>query len=107
MRRLADKYGLDDQPRDNTPVYIEDMVPFNQTILQTREKRFHLGLQRLLLCFYNMLGLFTVNRESAILNLRYKDLLLTVQRDPHGGPPVPTVDFRPQFIKKNLGMKKL
>ncbi|EEH20209.2 hypothetical protein PABG_02468 [Paracoccidioides brasiliensis Pb03] len=93
--------------RDNEPVYIEDMIPFNQTILQTREKRFHLGLQRLLLCFYNMLGLFTVNRESAILNLQYKDLLLSVQRDPHGGPPVLTVDFQPQFIKQYLGMKKL
>ncbi|EER44432.1 C2H2 finger domain-containing protein [Histoplasma capsulatum H143] len=107
MRSLADKHGLDNQPRENIPVYIEDMVPFNQTILRTREKRFHLGLQRLLLCFYNMLGLFTVNRESAILNLRYKDLLLSVQRDPHGGPPVPTVDFRPEFIKRNLGMGKL
>ncbi|EDN02645.1 predicted protein [Histoplasma mississippiense (nom. inval.)] len=107
MRSLADKHSLDNQPRENIPVYIEDMVPFNQTILRTREKRFHLGLQRLLLCFYNMLGLFTVNRESAILNLQYKDLLLSMQRDPHGGPPVPTVDFRPEFIKRNLGMGKL
>ncbi|KKZ61495.1 hypothetical protein EMCG_03911 [[Emmonsia] crescens] len=54
-----------------------------------------------------MLGLFTVNRESAILNLQYKDLLLSVQRDPHGGPPVPTVDFQPEFIKQKLGMKRL
>ncbi|KKZ61494.1 hypothetical protein EMCG_03910 [[Emmonsia] crescens] len=35
MRSLADKYSLKKQPRDNIPVYIEDMVPFNQTILQT------------------------------------------------------------------------
>lgn len=34
------------------------MVPFNETILQTREKRFHLGFQRILLCFYVMMGLF-------------------------------------------------
>ncbi|EDN07394.1 predicted protein [Histoplasma mississippiense (nom. inval.)] len=107
MRSLIDKYKLDDQVRDNTPVYIEDMIPFNETILSTREKRFHLGIQRLLLCFYNMLGLFTVNREHAILNLQYKDLLLTVQRDPHGGPPVPMVDFTPRCVKKKMGMKNL
>ncbi|OJD09425.1 hypothetical protein AJ78_09064, partial [Emergomyces pasteurianus Ep9510] len=59
MQSLADKHGLDNQPRENIPVYIEDM-----------------------------------------------DLLLSVQRDPHGGPPVPTVDFRPEFIKRNLGMRK-
>ncbi|PGH15999.1 hypothetical protein AJ80_05342 [Polytolypa hystricis UAMH7299] len=107
MRWLADKYSLNDQVRQNVPVYIEDMVPFNETVLQTLEKRFHLGLQRLLLCFFNMLGTFTVNRESAILNLQYKDLLLSVQRNPHGGPPVPCVDFKPEFVKKHLGMKKL
>lgn len=43
MRYLVDKRGLDKQPRANVPVYIEDMIPFNETILQTREKRFHLG----------------------------------------------------------------
>lgn len=48
MRYLIDKHGLDKQPRENVPVYIEDMVPFNETILQTREKRFHLGFQRVL-----------------------------------------------------------
>ncbi|OJD20581.1 hypothetical protein ACJ73_08084 [Blastomyces percursus] len=106
-RYLAEKYGLRKQPRDNAPVYIEDMVPYNETILQTQEKRFHLGLQRLLLCFYNMLGLFTVNRKTAILQIQYKDLKLSVQRNPHGGPPVPTVDFTPTCIKNKFGMKKL
>jgi hypothetical protein len=104
MRHLIDKRGLDKQPRANTPVYIEDMVPFNETILQTREKRFHLGLQRIILCLYNTIGLFTVNRKQAMLHLQFKHLHITLQRDPHGGPPVPMIEIEPQFVKSVLGM---
>lgn len=107
MQSLVDKYKLNRQVHNNTPVYIKDIVPFNKTILQTQKKQFHLGLQHLLLYFYNMLGLFTINHENTILSLQYKDLLLSMQRDPHRGPPVPTVDFQPEFIKKTLGMGKL
>ncbi|KAL4766861.1 hypothetical protein BDW60DRAFT_212539 [Aspergillus nidulans var. acristatus] len=107
MRYLIDKHGLDKQPRENVPVYIEDMVPFNETILQTREKRFHLGFQRIILCLYNTIGLFTINRKHAMLNLQFKHLQLTLQRDPRGGPPVPMIEIQPRFVKSILGMSKL
>jgi hypothetical protein len=83
------------------------MVPLNETILRTREKRFYLGLQRITLCLYTMMGLFTVNRKSALLNLQYKHLLVTLQRNPHGGPPVPAIDIRPEYVKGFLGTKHL
>ena len=35
-------------------MYIEDMVPSNETILQTRE--IHLGFLRIILCLYNTIG---------------------------------------------------
>ncbi|KMP02528.1 hypothetical protein CIRG_10351 [Coccidioides immitis RMSCC 2394] len=38
MQHLANKYGLTDQVRENTPVYIEDMIPFNETRVETQEK---------------------------------------------------------------------
>lgn len=107
MRHLIDKRGLDKQPRANTPVYIEDMVPFNETILRTREKRFHLGFQRIILCLYNTIGLFTVNRKQAILHLQFKHLQISLQRDPHEGPPVPMIEIEPQFVKSVLGMYKV
>lgn len=107
MRHLIDKHSLDTQPRVNIPVYIEDMVPFNETILQTREKRFHLGLQRIILCLYNAIGLFTVNRKQAMLNLQFKHLQLTLQQDPLGAPPVPMIEIQPQFVKSFLGMSQL
>ena len=107
MRHLVDKCGLDKQPRANIPVYIEDMVPFNETILQTWEKRFHLGFQRILLCLYNTIGLFTVNQKQAILDLQFKHLQVSLQQDPYGGPPVPMIELQPQFVKSILGMSKL
>ncbi|KAJ5504597.1 hypothetical protein N7463_007471 [Penicillium fimorum] len=107
MRYLVDKRGLDKQPRANVPVYIEDMIPFNETILQTREKRFHLGFQRIILCLYNTLGLFTINRKQAMLDLQFKHLQISLQQDPHGGPPKPMIELEPQFVKSVLGMSKL
>lgn len=107
MRYLIDKRGLEKQPRANVPVYIEDMVPFNETILSTREKRFYLGFQRIILCLYNTIGLFTINRKHAILDLQFKHLQLSLQQDPHGGPPVLTIEFQPEFVKSVLGMSKL
>ncbi|KAH8431665.1 DUF3435 domain-containing protein [Aspergillus melleus] len=107
MRHLVDKRGLNKQPRASAPVYIEDMVPFNETILQTREKRFHLGFQRIILCLYNTIGLFTVNRKQAMLHLQFKHLQLSLQQDPRGGPPVPMIELEPQFVKSVLGMSKL
>ncbi|KAJ6008513.1 hypothetical protein N7540_012489 [Penicillium herquei] len=107
MRYLIDLYGLDKQSRANDPVYIEDMVPFNETILQTQEKRFHLGFQRIILCLYNTIGLFTINRKQAMLKLQFKHLLLSLQQDPHGGPPKTMVELEPQFVKSVLGMSKL
>ncbi|CAI7650731.1 unnamed protein product [Penicillium pancosmium] len=103
----TDRRGLDKQPRANVPVYIEDMIPFNETILQTREKRFHLGFQRIILCLYNTIGLFTINRKQAMLDLQFKHLQISLQQDPHGGPPKPMIELEPQFVKSVLGMSKL
>ncbi|KAF7184219.1 hypothetical protein CNMCM7691_004844 [Aspergillus felis] len=107
MRHLIDKRALDKQRRANIPVYIEDMVPFNETILQTRKKRFHLGFQRIILCLYNTIGLFTVNQKEAMLHLQFKHLQISLQRDPRGGPPIPTIEIEPEFVKSILGMSNV
>ncbi|OXV09201.1 hypothetical protein Egran_03036 [Elaphomyces granulatus] len=43
LKFLINEHSLDTQERKRTPVYIEDMIPFNETILSTQEKRFWLG----------------------------------------------------------------
>ncbi|OJD25382.1 hypothetical protein ACJ73_03243 [Blastomyces percursus] len=68
------------------------------------EKRFWLGLQRIQICLYNLLGLFTLNRKSAILALRFKGMRVSLQRDPSGGPHLPTVELSCEFTKKHLGL---
>ncbi|EDN10985.1 predicted protein [Histoplasma mississippiense (nom. inval.)] len=104
LRRLAKKHGLDTQEKEKDPAYVEDTSTLQKTALRTQEKRFWLGLQRMQICLYNLLGLFTLNRKSAILNLRFKDLRVSLQRDPSGGPDLPTVEFSYEFTKKHLGL---
>lgn len=107
MRKVIKDRAMKTQPRDNVPLYIEDMVPFNETIITTRQKRFHLGIQRIMLCLLLMLGLFTASRKRAMMKLQYKHIMITMQRNPHGGPPVPSIDIRPEFLKSFLGTEDL
>jgi hypothetical protein len=107
MKYLVQEHGLDTQPGKKTPVYIEDIGPFNETILSTQEKRFYLGFQRIQVCLFNSLALFTVHRRSALLSLQFKDLQISLQKDPRGGPPVPMIELTPEGTKKFLGLTKL
>ncbi|KAJ6061027.1 hypothetical protein N7499_004108 [Penicillium canescens] len=107
MKYLVQEFGLDTQPGKKTPVYIEDIGPFNETILSTQEKKFHLGFQRIQVCLFNSLGIFTLHRKSALLSLQFKDLQISLQKDPCGGPPVPMIELTPEGTKKFLGLTKL
>jgi Protein of unknown function (DUF3435) len=83
------------------------MIEFNETILQTRKKRFYLGIQRIMLCLALMLGLFTAGRRTAILKLQYKHLRISLLRNPHGGPPILDIAIKPEYIKSLLGITNL
>jgi hypothetical protein len=98
---------LGTQPRDNVPVYIDDMIKFNETILQTRKKRFFLSIQRIMLCLALMLGLFTAGRKNAILKLQYKHLRISLLRNPYDGPPILDIAIKPEYIKSFLGITNL
>lgn len=54
-----------------------------------------------------MLGIFTVNRLSALLSLQFKHLRFSIQRDPQGGPPILLVEIRSEHLKKLLGITQL
>ncbi|OGM39396.1 hypothetical protein ABOM_012132 [Aspergillus bombycis] len=107
IRYLVFENGLDTQPGKKTPVYIEDIAPLNETILSTQEKKFYLGLQRIQVCLFNSLALFTVHRQNALLSLQFKDLQISLQKDPHGGPPILNIELTPEGTKKFLGITKL
>ncbi|KAJ5608636.1 hypothetical protein N7528_009203 [Penicillium herquei] len=101
MKWLVHEFNLDTQPGKKTPVYIEDIAPFNETILSTQEKRFHLGFQRIQVCLFNSLGIFTVHRKSAMLSLQFRDLQVSLQKDPRGGPPIPLIELTPEGVKNS------
>ncbi|KAB8227561.1 DUF3435 domain-containing protein [Aspergillus alliaceus] len=107
IKFLVEENRLDTQPGKKTPVYIEDIVPLNETILSTQEKKFYLGFQRIQVCLFNSLALFTVHRRSALLSLQFKDLQISLQKDPRGGPPIPMVELTAEGTKKFLGVTKL
>ncbi|KAB8259318.1 hypothetical protein BDV32DRAFT_150645 [Aspergillus pseudonomiae] len=107
LKYLVHENGLDTQPAKKTPVYIEDIGPFNETTLSTQEKKFHLGFQRIQVCIFKSLGLFTVHRQNALLSLQFRDLQISLQKDPHGGPPVRLIELTASGTKKFLGQTKL
>ncbi|KAF7587244.1 hypothetical protein BBP40_007516 [Aspergillus hancockii] len=103
LRKLIDKWELDKEEREKTPVYVQDLTEFNETTLRTQEKRFHVGYERIQLCLFTMVGIYTVNRLQALLSLQFKHLRFSIQRDPLGGPPIPLVEIRAVYVKQFLG----
>ncbi|PKX88868.1 uncharacterized protein P174DRAFT_464614 [Aspergillus novofumigatus IBT 16806] len=89
IKYLVVEHGLDMQLKKKTPVYIKDIGPLNETILSTQLKKFYLGFQRIQVCLFNSLALFT-----------FKDLQISLQKDPCGGPPIPLVKLTPNGCKK-------
>ncbi|KAL1873654.1 hypothetical protein Plec18167_006171 [Paecilomyces lecythidis] len=107
IRKLVDKWELDQKERDKTPVYVQDLTEFNETVLRTQERRFYLGYERIQLCLFTMLGIYTVNRLDALLSLQFKHLHFSIQTDPLGGPPIPLIEIRSEHVKKFLGLTQI
>ncbi|KAL4810583.1 hypothetical protein BDV18DRAFT_127695 [Aspergillus unguis] len=104
IRRIARRMGLDTDEKEKTPMFIEDVVPLQETTLRTMEKRFDIGLQRMQQCLYPLMACFTVNRINAMRRLQYRHLQCSIQRDPHGGPPRILLEIEYRFAKKYLGV---
>jgi len=86
LRKLAKKYSLKKVGRDKACMYVEDLTLVLQTNLATAEKRYPHGRCRIQAQFYLQIEGFTANRPQAILGLRYRHILVTLIRDPEGGP---------------------
>ncbi|CAI7636376.1 unnamed protein product [Penicillium pancosmium] len=107
IRKLIDKFDLDDQERGKEPVYVQDLTELNETILRTQERRFNFGYERIQMCLFSMIGIFTVNRLSALLSLQFKHLQFSVQKDPQGGPPVLLAEVRSEHTKQFFGSEAI
>ncbi len=86
-------------------MYIEDLVGVLQTNLKTTKQRYTHGRHRIYMSLFGQLGIFSRNRLSAILNLCYGDIVVTLLRDPNGGPHRILIEFTYEFTKQYLGKK--
>ncbi|CAG7927890.1 unnamed protein product [Penicillium olsonii] len=107
IRKLIDKFSLNQQERGKEPVFVQDLTQLNETILRTQERRFHFGYERIQMCLFSMLGIYTVNRLSALLSLQLKHLQFSIQKDPQGGPPVLLAEIRSEHTKRFLGSEAI
>jgi len=86
-------------------MYIEDLAGILQTNLTTTKQRYTHGWHRIETSLFGHLGIFSGNRPSALLNLRYGHIVVTLLRDPSGGPHRILIEFTCEFTKQYLGMK--
>lgn len=87
-------------------MYIEDVAEFARVLLSTTEMTFQCGWLRIQLLLFCQLAAITGSRPGALLNLRYRDLMLTLVRDPEGGRPRLFIYLTPEFTKTFLGEKE-
>ena len=87
-------------------VYLDDLVVIVETVITTQKKKFGHGRQRISLCLFLQLAGFSANRPEALLQLRYQDLVVTLLRDPEGGPNKILIEFTIEFAKRFLGAKE-
>ncbi|KAI9771037.1 MAG: hypothetical protein M1839_002973 [Geoglossum umbratile] len=86
LRKLVKKHKLTKGKREKTAMYVEDLVEYLQTNLTTTKKRYTHG-------------------RHPLLNLRYRDIVVTLLRDPNSGPHRILIEFTCEFTKQFLGVK--
>ncbi|KAL4865177.1 hypothetical protein BDV12DRAFT_175034 [Aspergillus spectabilis] len=103
---VAREKGLNLGRRPKATMYIEDVAEFARVLLSTTEMTFQFGWLRIQLLLFCQLAAITGSRPGALLNLRYRDLVLTLIRDPDGGRPRLFIYLTPEFTKTFLGEKE-
>lgn len=90
---------------DNVMMYIEDLAGVLQTNLTTTKQRYTYSRQRIQISLFCQQAIFSANRPSALLKLRYGDITVNLLWDPGGGPHRILIEFTCEFTKKYLGTK--
>ncbi|KAJ0329333.1 hypothetical protein COL922a_012866 [Colletotrichum nupharicola] len=100
------KHVLSEQRRANRCMTIDDLKQQIETTLSTTKKSFKLGELRILAVLFLLLLAPAGSRPEATLNLRFKDIRVSLARDPEGGPHKLLLRFTPEFTKTYLGEKE-
>ncbi|OJD28259.1 hypothetical protein ACJ73_00338 [Blastomyces percursus] len=86
-------------------MYVDDLAEYLRVLLVTNEMGFLVGWLRVELILFCQVAGVTGNRPDALTQLRYRDLELTLVRDPHSSAPRLCVGLTAHFTKTFLGMK--
>jgi Protein of unknown function (DUF3435) len=87
-------------------VVVEDLMGILQTNLTTTKKKYRHGRHRIQLTLFHHLAGFSANRPQAVLDLRYRHIVVSLLRNPQGGPHRILLEFTYEFTKQFLGMKE-
>ncbi|RAL06608.1 DUF3435 domain-containing protein [Aspergillus homomorphus CBS 101889] len=105
LAMVAKEKNLLSGRRPKAPMYIEDVAEFARVLLSTTEMTFQCGWLRIQLLFCQLAAI-TGSRPGALLNLRYRNLILTLVRNPDGGRPQLFIYLTPEFTKTFLDEKE-
>jgi hypothetical protein len=107
LRKLSKTCGLSRQKREKGVIYVEDLAVIMQTNLTTTKKKYTHGRHRIQLALFLQLAGFSGNRPQAVLSLCYRHIIVTLLRDPNGGPHNILIEFTYEFTKQFLGTKEM
>jgi hypothetical protein len=105
LRKLAKKHSLSNEKREKTVIYVEDLVEIEQTNLTTTKKKYSHCRHWIQVALFLQLAGFSANRPQALLDLCYRHIMVTLLRDPEGGPHRILLEFIYEFTKEFLGSK--
>ncbi|OJD09878.1 hypothetical protein AJ78_08884 [Emergomyces pasteurianus Ep9510] len=102
---IADEKKLSREKRPEEPMYVDDLAEYLRVLLVTNEMEFLIEWLRVELILFCQVTGVTGNRPDALTQLRYRDLKLTLVRDPYSSAPRLCVGLIAHFTKTFLGMK--
>ncbi|KAI0448454.1 C2H2 finger domain-containing protein [Xylaria acuta] len=100
---LGDKHSLTDDKRENRSMIIADLKIQIETILNTTERSFKLGEQRILAVPFLLLLALAGARPASILQLRFRDIRVVLVRDPNYRLRRLLIKFTLKFTKRYFG----
>lgn len=102
---MAKQKKLINTRRASATMYAGDLAEYSSVVLTTSEMKFLLGWLRMSLILFGQLAGISGNRPEALVDLRYRHLMLTLIRDTDDGRPRLLIELTPEFTKGFLGMK--
>ncbi|KAL5347682.1 hypothetical protein ACLOAV_007091 [Pseudogymnoascus australis] len=106
LRKLAKKHKLTREKREKAAIDVESLSMILHTNLTTTKKRYTHGRQRIAIMLFLLLAGFSGNRPQAILDLCYRHIIVSLLRNPKGGPHRILIEFTCEFTKQFLGVKE-